>query len=179
MSGSLRVATRTEREAEPIPASALIGMREQARDARAHWQAPPCGGPSGQGSNLAGPELRSDRAKIPVVSAPANAAVLDVKDRHAADRPPPVGRRKSVELADMGAAHPPLEQTLPALFERSNGLNLEIREGLQETGCPVADSRMTSIDDLKRDVLVLTVIREDLGEAVNIVPRPCIGPLLT
>jgi hypothetical protein len=124
-------------------------------------------------------ELTADGAKIPVVSAPPDSAALDVKDRYAADGPLSVGGGKSVEIADMGATHPPFEHALPVVLKRSNGLNPEIGEGAQEAGCPVADALLASIDDVERDILVLTILGEKASEPLDIVPRPGSSPLLS
>lgn len=118
-------------------------------------------------------------AEIPVVGAAPDAAVLDVKDCRATHGPLSMGGCKPVELAGVGAAHPPLEDALPVVLERSDWLDSKVREGAQEAGGPVADSRTASIDDLERDILVLAVIGEELSQAVDIVPRPGSGPLLS
>jgi hypothetical protein len=124
-------------------------------------------------------ELSTDGAKVPVVGASPDAAVLEVKDSHAADGPLPVSGFKPIEIAGVGAAHPPLENAPPVVLERSDRLDSQIREGAQEPSCPLADSRMTSVDDVKRDILVLAIFGEELGDAVDIVPRPGGGPLLS
>jgi hypothetical protein len=124
-------------------------------------------------------ELATDGAKVPIVGASPDAAILEVKDSHAADGPLAVRGCKPIEITGVGAAHPPLEDAPSVVLERSDRLDSEVREGVQEPGCPLADSRTSSIDDVKRDILVLAILGEELGEAVDIVPRPRGGPLLS
>lgn len=123
--------------------------------------------------------MSTDGAKVPVVGASPDAAVLEVKDGDAADGPPPVRGRKPIEIAEVGPAHPPLEDAPPLVFKRPDRLDSKIRKGAQEAGCPLADSLKAPVDDVKRDILVLAILYEELDEALDIVPRPGRGPFLS
>ncbi|MGA9634364.1 MAG: hypothetical protein WBQ41_03890 [Solirubrobacterales bacterium] len=90
-----------------------------------------------------------------------------------------MGGCQSVEFAYVGSTHFPFEDTYAAVLEGSDRFDSEIWKGVQEAGRPVADSLMTSVDDVKRDILVSAIRGKESREAFDILTGPSSGPLLS